>query len=374
MKDTTGARIPFLDLSAPSAELAGELEQAALRVIRNGWYIGGAPVGEFEAAFAKFCGASHCVGVGNGLDALTLSLRALSIGPGDGVIVPSNTFIASWLAISAVGATPVPVEPDPATHLITTEGVRAAMAPHIRAIMPVHLYGQPVDLDDIAALAREFGVPLVEDAAQAHGARYKGQMIGRHGDAVCWSFYPGKNLGALGDGGGVSTNNADLAAKIRKLANYGGEQRGISDDIGVNSRLDTIQAAFLSEKLPHLEAWNNRRRACAQMYMDGLSGLQNSGLILPAVAENTDPAWHLFVIRLAERDRVAAKLKTAGIDTLSHYPIPPHMQRAYRALGYQPDDLPIARQLADEVLSLPIGPHLGEDNCARVIDAVRAAL
>lgn len=366
--------IPFLDLSAPSAELSAELEQAALTIIRKGWYVGGPAVSEFETSFARYCGAAHCVGVGNGLDALTLSLRALSIGPGDGVIVPSNTFIASWLAISAVGATPVPVEPDPTTHLITADGIRAAMTPQVRAIMPVHLYGQPVDLDEIAGLARAFDVALVEDAAQAHGARYNGQKIGAHGDAVCWSFYPGKNLGALGDGGGVTTNDPALAAKIRKLANYGGERRGISDDIGVNSRLDTIQAAFLSEKLPRLDEWNDRRRACAQLYLEGLSGLQSKGLSLPVVADNTDPAWHLFVIRLRERDRIATTLKAAGIDTLSHYPIPPHMQQAYHHLGYQAGDLPIARQLADEVLSLPIGPHLGEENCKRVIEAVRAIL
>lgn len=361
--------IPFLDLGAAYRELKAEIDAAIQRVLDSGWYILGPEVEAFEAEWAAYCGADHAVGVANGLDALILALRALDIGPGDEVIVPSNTYIATWLAVTAVGARPLPVEPDPATYNIDPTRIAAALSPATRAILPVHLYGQPADLDPILTLARQHGIAVVEDAAQAHGARYKGQRIGAHGDVVCWSFYPGKNLGALGDGGAITTNRDDLADRIRVLRNYGSRVKYVNEAQGVNSRLDPLQAAVLRTKLLHLDAWNDRRRAIAAAYSEGLLG---NGLILPHVPDWADPAWHLYVVRSSDRDRLQKRLAEAGIGTLIHYPIPPHMQNAYAGLGFAPDALPLARLYADEVLSLPMGPQLPLSDAARVIDAVRA--
>lgn len=347
--------IPFLDLGAAYRELKTEIDAAIQRVLDSGWYILGPEVDAFEAEWAAYCGADHAVGVANGLDALILALRALDIGPGDEVIVPSNTYIATWLAVTAVGARPVPVEPDPATYNIDPARIAAAITPATRALLPVHLYGQPADLDPILELARKHNIALVEDAAQAHGARYKGRRIGGHGDVVCWSFYPGKNLGALGDGGAITTNRADLADRIRVLRNYGSRVKYVNEVQGVNSRLDPIQAAVLRAKLPHLDAWTDRRRAIAAAYAEGL---RDSGLILPHVPDWADPVWHLYVVRSPDRDGLQKRLAEAGVGTLIHYPIPPHMQAAYANLGLAPDALPLARQLAGEVLSLPIGPQL----------------
>jgi len=257
--------------------------------------------------------------------------------------------------VTAVGARPVPVEPDPATYNIDPARIAAAITPATRALLPVHLYGQPADLDPILELARKHNIALVEDAAQAHGARYKGRRIGGHGDVVCWSFYPGKNLGALGDGGAITTNRADLADRIRVLRNYGSRVKYVNEVQGVNSRLDPIQAAVLRAKLPHLDAWTDRRRAIAAAYAEGL---RDSGLILPHVPDWADPVWHLYVVRSPDRDGLQKRLAEAGVGTLIHYPIPPHMQAAYANLGLAPDALPLARQLAGEVLSLPIGPQL----------------
>lgn len=362
--------IPFLDLGAAYRELKSEIDTAIHRVLDSGWYILGPEVEAFEADWAAGCGADHAVGVANGLDALILPLRALDIGPGDEVIVPSNTYIATWLAVTAVGARPVPVEPDPATHNIDPARIAAAITPATRAILPVHLYGQPADLDPILALARQHGLAVVEDAAQAHGARYRGRRIGAHGDVVCWSFYPGKNLGALGDGGAVTTNRADLADRIRVLRNYGSRVKYVNEVQGVNSRLDPIQAAVLRAKLPHLDAWTDRRRAIAAAYAEGL---RDSGLILPHVPDWAEPAWHLYVVRSPDRDGLQKRLAEAGVGTLIHYPIPPHMQEAYADLGLAADALPLARDLSGEVLSLPMGPQLPLADVARVIDAVRAA-
>ena len=362
--------IPFLDLGAAYRELKTEIDAAIHRVLDSGWYILGPEVDAFEADWAAWCGADHAVGVANGLDALILALRALDIGPGDEVIVPSNTYIATWLAVTAVGARPVPVEPDPATHNIDPARIAASITPATKAILPVHLYGQPADLDPILALARQHGLAVVEDAAQAHGARYKGRRIGAHGDVVCWSFYPGKNLGALGDGGAVTTNRPDLADRIRVLRNYGSRVKYVNEVQGVNSRLDPIQAAVLRAKLPHLDAWTDRRRAIAAAYAEGL---RNSGLILPHVPNWAEPAWHLYVVRTPDRDGLQKRLAEAGVGTLIHYPIPPHMQAAYADLGLAPEALPLARDLAGEVLSLPMGPQLPLADAARVIDAVRAA-
>lgn len=360
--------IPFLDLGAAYRELKIEIDAAIHRVLDSGWYILGPEVEAFEAEWAAWCGASHAVGLANGLDALILALRALDIGPGDEVIVPSNTYIATWLAVTAVGARPVPVEPDPATYNIDPARIAAAITPATRALLPVHLYGQPADLDPILALARQHGLGVIEDAAQAHGARYKGRRIGAHGDVVCWSFYPGKNLGALGDSGAITTNRADLADRIRVLRNYGSRVKYVNEVQGVNSRLDPIQAAVLRAKLPHLEAWTDRRRAIAAAYAEGL---RDSGLILPHVPDWADPAWHLYVVRSPDRDGLQKRLAEAGVGTLIHYPIPPHMQAAYADLGLVPEALPLARDLAGEVLSLPMGPQVPLADAARVIAAER---
>ncbi|MFO1175586.1 MAG: DegT/DnrJ/EryC1/StrS family aminotransferase [Paracoccaceae bacterium] len=362
--------VPFLDVHAAYAELKGTIDEGIARVLSSGYYILGPEVEAFEAEFAHYCQAAECIGLANGLDALILSLRALDIGPGDEVIVPSNTYIATWLAVSAVGARPVPVEPDPATHNIDTTLLARAVTPRTRAIMPVHLYGQPADLDGVAAVARAHGLKVIEDAAQAHGARYKGKRIGAHGDLVCWSFYPGKNLGALGDGGAVTTDNAELAQRIRVLRNYGSQKKYHNEVKGVNSRLDPLHAAVLRAKLPHLDEWTERRRKLAAAYTDAFAG---APLICPAVAEGVDPVWHLFVIRSAERDRLQARLTDRSIGTLVHYPVPPHMQPAYADLKLAPDSLPLARQLAGEVLSLPMGPHLTAAMRQAVIEAVLSA-
>ena len=362
--------IPFLDLGAAYRELAPEIDAAVARVLASGWYIGGPEVEAFEAAWAAHCEAAHCVGTANGLDALTLSLRALDIGPGDEAIVPSNTYIATWLAVSAAGATPVPVEPDPATHAIDPERIEAAVTPRTRAVLPVHLYGHPADLDPVLAVARRHGLAVVEDAAQAHGARYRGRRIGAHGDAVCWSFYPGKNLGALGDAGAVTTDDPALAARIRRLGNYGSARKYENAERGANSRLDPLQAAVLGVKLGVLDAWTERRRAVAARYSEALAG---TGLVLPGAADWAEPVWHLYVVRSAERDALQARLREAGVGTLIHYPIPPHMQEAYRDAGHPPDSLPLARRLAAEVLSLPVGPNLTAAEADAVIDAVLRA-
>lgn len=347
--------IPFLDLRAAYLELKPEIDAAVARVLDGGWYILGPEVEAFEAEFAAYCGAAHAIGVANGLDALVLALRALDVGPGDEVIVPSNTYIATWLAVTQCGATPVPVEPDVRTYNIDPERIAARLTGRTKVILPVHLYGQPVDLDPIIALARQHGIGVVEDAAQAHGARYRGRRIGSHGDVVCWSFYPGKNLGALGDAGAITTNRADLADRIRVLRNYGSREKYVNEVAGVNSRLDPLQAAVLRVKLQHLDSWNARRRAISAAYADCL---QDTGLILPHVPNWAEPAWHLYVVRSANRDALQKRLASADIGTLIHYPIPPHKQKAYADLRLAPDALPIASQLAEEVLSLPMGPHL----------------
>ncbi len=359
--------IPFLDLGAAYRELKAEIDAGVARVLDSGWYILGPEVEAFEAEWAAYCGADHAVGLANGLDALTLALRALDIGPGDEVIVPSNTYIATWLAVSAVGATPVPVEPDPATHNIDTARIAPAITPRTRALLPVHLYGQPADMEPILEISRAHGLAVVEDAAQAHGARYKGRKLGTHGDIVCWSFYPGKNLGALGDGGAVTTNRSDLADKVRVLRNYGSRVKYVNDVQGVNSRLDPVQAAVLRVKLPYLDAWTDRRRALASAYDVGLA---DTGLILPHVPGWAEPAWHLYVVRSPDRDALQVRLTEAGVGTLIHYPIPPHMQAAYAKMGLAPDALPLARQLAGELLSLPMGPHLGAEDAQVVVQSV----
>ncbi|MCU0635993.1 MAG: DegT/DnrJ/EryC1/StrS family aminotransferase [Gemmatimonadaceae bacterium] len=338
----------------------------------SGWYLLGRELEAFERAYAVATQSSHALGVANGLDALVLSLRAIGVGPGDEVIVPSNTYIATWLAVTAVGARPVPVEPDEATYNLDPNLVPGAIGPRTKAIMPVHLYGQPADMPALLDIARRHGVKVVEDAAQAHGATCAGRRIGAHGDLVAWSFYPGKNLGAFGDGGGVTTDDAGLADRIRVLRNYGSRVKYVNELQGVNSRLDEIQAAVLHVKLSCLDTWNDRRRAQAAIYG---ALLADTPLRLPVVPEWADPAWHLYVVRVpggaSARERLASHLSSRGIGTLIHYPIPPHAQEAYASLGISNAELPLATRLAGEVLSLPIGPHLSDVQQAHVIDAVR---
>ena len=359
--------IPFLDLKAAYDELADRAEPAMLQSLRSGWYILGPDVERFEAAFAAYCEARFAIGVANGLDALRLALMAVDVGPGDKVLVPSNTYIATWLAVSQCGAVPVPVEPDPATHNITAQGMRDAMQPGVKAVIPVHLYGQPADIGAIVPAARDLGLSVIEDAAQAHGARWAGRRIGAHGDVVCWSFYPGKNLGALGDGGALTTDCPDMADKLRMLRNYGSREKYRNEMPGLNSRLDPVQAAFLSVKLEVLDDWTARRAAIAGRYLEAFQG---TDLIVPQVAAQADPVWHLFVVRHPERDAFAARLAERGVQTLVHYPIAPHAQAAYADMGLTDADLPVAARLAQEVISLPIGPHLSADQCEEVIESV----
>lgn len=363
--------IPFLDVGAAYRELKSEVDAAIQRVLDSGWYVLGPEVEAFEAEWAGYCGTQHAVGVASGLDALTLALRALGVGPGDEVIVPSNTYIATWLAVTALGARPVPVEPDLNTYNIDPLRVADAITPATKVLLPVHLYGLPADLDPILLLASQHGLRVVEDAAQAHGARYRGRPIGGHGDVVCWSFYPGKNLGALGDAGAVTTNSIEIADRIRLLRNYGSSKKYVNDIPGTNSRLDPIQAAVLRVKLRHLDDWTNRRTETAAAYTEGLA---QTGLILPCRPVWAGPVWHLYVVRSSKREVLRSRLAKAGVGTLIHYPIPPHMQRAYSILGISPEELPLAAQLADEVLSLPLGPQLSSAHVNRVIEAVKEAV
>ena len=360
--------VPFLDLKAPYLELQDEIDSAVSRVLASGWYIGGPEVEAFERDWAEYCQADFCVGVGNGLDALVLSLKACGIGPGDGVIVPSNTYIATWLAVSQVGGIIQPVEPDPRTHNITPQAIEAAIDQQTRAILPVHLYGQPAEIDRIADLAEAYGLKLIEDAAQAHGARCRDRRIGSHGDAVCWSFYPGKNLGALGDAGAVTTNNEEVAEQVRLLRNYGSREKYVNRAKGANSRLDPLQAAILGVKLKWLDQWTARRQNAARVYLAHLSPAKRV-MALPEVPDWADPVWHLFVVTAHDRQALEDHLSSKGIGTLIHYPIPPHKQEAYADLGLSPDSYPIASRLAEQVLSLPIGPHLSQSELSRVCEA-----
>jgi dTDP-4-amino-4,6-dideoxygalactose transaminase len=362
--------IEFLNLKCVNAPHEAAIRAGIDRVLASGWYLLGAEVEAFEREFAQYCGAAHCIGVANGLDALHLVLRAWGIGPGDEVIVPAATFIATWLAVSQAGATPVPVECDPATNNLDPCRIEAAITPRTRAIMPVHLYGQPADMGPINAIARRHGLRVVEDAAQAHGATVQGRRAGSLGDAAAFSFYPGKNLGALGDGGAITTNDDALAATLRKLRNYGSSVKYRHDLAGVNSRLDEIQAAVLRAKLPHLDAENAHRAGIAQQY---LAGLKDCGLTLPQVAPGLQSSWHLFVVRHPQRDRLAALLAQAGVQTLIHYPTASHLQPASAHLGLGPGSLPIAEAMHAQVLSLPIGPTQTPAQTQQVIAAVRAA-
>jgi dTDP-4-amino-4,6-dideoxygalactose transaminase len=369
MMTKTKSEVGFLDLRETYVEIKEELDQAARRVMDSGWYILGREVQAFEEAFAAFCGVKHCVGVGNGLEALQLILRAYDIAAGDEVIVPANTYIATWLAVSGAGATVVPVEPVERTFNLDPARIEAAITKRTKAILPVHLYGQPAEMEAICEVARQHGLKVVEDAAQAHGASYQGRRAGALGDAAGWSFYPTKNLGAYGDAGAITTNDTELVGQLRLLRNYGAREKYYNDVKGINSRLDEMQAALLGVRLRHLEEWNARRARIAAIYMDGLS---DAKVLLPLVADGAQPVWHLFVVRSARRDDLQRHLKTHGIQTLIHYPVPPHLQAAYAEMGVAEGAYPISEAIHREVLSLPIGPHLSEEEARRVVAAVRA--
>ncbi|MEM5400563.1 DegT/DnrJ/EryC1/StrS family aminotransferase [Paraburkholderia unamae] len=357
--------IEFLNLRRVNEPLLDEIQQAVARVVNSGWYVLGAETAAFEEEFARYCGVRHCIGVGNGLDALHLALRARGIGPGDEVIVPSNTFIATWLAVSQAGARVVPVEPNERTCNLVPDRVEAAITPRTRAIIPVHLYGQPAEMESINAIARRHGLFVLEDAAQAHGARYNGSRTGSLGDAAAFSFYPGKNLGGMGDGGAIVTNDDDLATTIRKLRNYGSTVKYRHELVAVNSRLDEIQAAILRVKLRALDSENARRSGVAAAYAKALAGIP---LQLPVVAPGAEPVWHLYVVRTQQRDALQAHLRKNGIETLVHYPIACHKQQAYAGTDWPA--LPIAEKLQGEILSLPMAPYLTSEEIQTVAASI----
>lgn len=359
-------KVPFLDLKAPYTELKPALDEAYHRVMDSGWYLLGTELSQFELEFAAYCDASYCVGVGNGLEALELILRAYDIGPGDEVIVPSNTYIATWLAVTHVGATPVPVEPVLATYNLDPNKIEASITPRTKAIMVVHLYGQPVDITPILEISKRHGLKVFEDCAQAHGATYNGKKVGTLGDAAGFSFYPGKNLGAFGDAGAVTTNNVELAEKIRMLRNYGSAQKYVNECTGFNSRLDEIQAAMLRVKLLSLDTWNARRQKIAARYLEAFHFLPN--ITLPVILPNCESTWHLFVIRHSDRERLQKQLLERSIQTLIHYPIPPHKQGAYK--NFNTLSFPMSELIHSEVLSLPIGPHMTDEQVEYVISTL----
>lgn len=362
-------KVPFLDLKAPYLELKSELDSAYQRVMESGWFILGEELNAFEDDFAAYCGVKHCIGVGNGLDALHLVLRALKIGEGDEVIVPANTFIATWLAVSYAGATPVPVEPDPKTYNLDPNCVEAAITSKTKAIMPVHLYGQPADMDAIMDIANRRNFQVIEDAAQAHGAFYRGRRCGNLAHTAGFSFYPGKNLGALGDAGAIVTDDDKLAEQVRELRNYGSKRKYYHAVKGYNSRLDEFLAAFLRAKLRHLDEWNKRRERIASYYLRNLAGLPD--LVLPFVPDWAVPVWHIFPVQYPKREELQQYLKDKGVDTLIHYPVPPHLSEAYADLRIPAGRFPITEKIAESELSLPIGPHMSLEEVEYVVTAIQ---
>lgn len=358
-------KVPFVSFLPMERELDFELRNAFERVYTNSWYIGGKEDQAFEMAFADFSETKYCVGTGNGLDALMLILKALGITYGDEVIVPSNTYIATALAVTYVGAVPVFVEPDISTYNIAPDKIEEKITNRTKAIMPVHLYGQACDMDSIEKIAEKYNLYVVEDCAQAHGATYKGKVVGSFGDAAGFSFYPGKNLGALGDGGAVVTNNKELADKVRALGNYGSDYKYHHIYQGYNSRLDEIQAAFLLVKLPHLKRMNDERKRIAQRYMDGI---KNPHIVLPYVIPDADPVWHIFSVRCNRRDELEQYLSSKEIGTNKHYPIPMHLQKCYENLGIKKGQLPIAEEISATQLSLPMYYGMTEKQVQYVVD------
>ena len=362
-------KVPFVSFLPMEKELESELRGAYERVINRSWYIEGEEDAAFEKAFAEYCGVKNCIGVGNGLDALLLILKALEIGEGDEVIVPSNTYIATALAVTYAGAKPVFVEPDIRTFNIDPKRIEQAITDSTKVIMPVHLYGQACEMEPIISLAEKYGLRIVEDCAQAHGALYKNQKIGNFGDAAGFSFYPGKNLGALGDAGAVLTNDDEIAARVRALGNYGSDYKYHHVYKGNNSRLDELQAAFLSAKLPELDRMNAARRKIAERYF---SGIKNPKIILPYVQNDCVPVWHIFAVRCDERDALEQHLKEKGIGTNKHYPIPMHLQPCYCDLGLTKGTLPIAEKISATELSLPMYYGMTDEQIDYVIDALNA--
>lgn len=362
-------KIPFVSFLPMERELDTELRAAFDRVFARSWYIEGVEDEEFEKAFAEYCGTQYCVGVGNGLDALMLTLKALGIGEGDEIIVPSNTYIATALAVTYVGATPVFVEPKIESFNIEPERIEAAITSKTKAIIPVHLYGQACEMDPIIEITKKYGMKVVEDCAQAHGATYKGQKVGTFGDAAGFSFYPGKNLGALGDAGAIVTDDKELADKIRALGNYGSDYKYHHIYKGNNSRLDEMQAAFLTAKLPLLDKMNEERRRIADRY---LTEIKNDRVILPVVPEYTVPVWHIFGIRCDEREALEKHLNDAGIGTNKHYPIPIHLQECYKELGCKEGDFPIAEAISSTELSIPMYYGLTDEEIKYVIDTINS--
>lgn len=360
-------KVPFVSFVSIEKELEHELRNVFDRVCNASWYIEGKEDAAFEKAFAQFCNTTYCVGTGNGLDALTLALRALDIKAGDEVIVPSNTYIATALAVSHTSALPVFAEPDLRTYNIDPEQIADKVTERTKAIMPVHLYGQPCDMQPIMEIARKYGLYVIEDCAQAHGAAYKGQAVGSFGDAAGFSFYPSKNLGALGDAGAVVTNHKELADAVRALGNYGSDYKYHNIYQGNNSRLDELQAAFLAAKLPHLERMNAERRRIAERY---LAGITNPAIILPYVIEDAVPVWHIFAIRTQKRDKLAAYLAAHEISTSMHYPIPIHLQKCYSDLHIPQGTLPIAEEISATQLSLPMFYGMTDEQVDYIIDAV----
>lgn len=359
--------VPFLDLQSINADFRDDYHAALDRVLDSGRFILGEEVETFEREFASYCDATHCIGVANGLEALHLVLKAWGIGHGDEVIVPSNTFIATWLAVSHTGAVPIPAEPDNSTYNIAPDRIEQAVTKRTKAIIPVHLYGQPADMDAIMLIAQKHGLKVLEDASQAHGARYKGRRTGGLGHAAGFSFYPGKNLGALGDGGAITTNDKELANSIRVLRNYGSKIKYHHEVPGFNSRLDELQAAFLRAKLPSLDVCNARRKEIAAQYQQEL---MNYGFGLPKVPAWADPVWHLYVIRVKQRDVFLQNLEKSGIGVLVHYPIPPHLQMAYNTSRHATiARSPQTEKMANEIISLPISPALTDDQVNLVIQA-----
>lgn len=355
--------IPFLDLAALHEPIQQQLNDASQRVLNSGWFIMGPELEAFEEEFAAYNDVKHCMGVGNGLEALHLLLKAYDIGPDDEVIVPSNTFIATWLAVSECGATPIPVEPLESTYNLNPDLIEQKISSRTKAIIPVHLYGQTADMDKINEIAHRYHLVVIEDAAQSQGARYQGRRAGSLGHSAATSFYPGKNLGALGDGGAILTNDASIAEKVKLLRNYGSEKKYHHKMAGFNSRLDELQAAFLRVKLRHLDEWNQKRQNIATHYS---YLLKHSEFILPEVPVWAEPVWHLYVIRCSKRDELQQKLEQANISTGIHYPIPPHKQQCYGL--YDQYRLPVAEQMAKEVLSLPISPAMHEDEVSFIVE------
>jgi dTDP-4-amino-4,6-dideoxygalactose transaminase len=346
------ARIPFLDLQPSYLASQAAINEALARVAASGWFVLGPELEAFEEKWSAYCGVRH----------------ALGVGQGDEVIVPSNTYIATWLAVSQCGAIPVPVEPDPRTYNLDPARIETAITPRTKVILPVHLYGQPADMDTIQNIAERHGLSVLDDCAQAHGAYWRGRRVGALAPVSAWSFYPGKNLGAMGDGGALTTCSLEVAEAVRVHRNYGSKVKYHNEVKGLNSRLDEIQAAVLAAKLPQLDLLTAQRRQLAARFLNGLAGLP---LVLPFVADGADPAWHLFVIRHAARDRLQAALSKRGISTLIHYPVPPHLQPAYAELGHTEGDFPVAEQIHREVLSLPLWPGMSDSQADRVIAAVR---